>query len=306
MSIFLIINTWGGRRQPAPRLIRGLQEVLSRSGTRHEIALSQSIDHSAQLVERAAQEGFDTLWIGGGDGTVHVILNQSAGRGFAYGLLPMGTVNALADSLGIPADPLAAADFLIAAQPVQVDVGRVNGLYFLCFASVGFDAAVVHSVSDTAKERFGRFSYALAGLKAAAGRVQVPRFELHIPTQNGLTAEPLAGHSLVVSHISNYAGMRLFPHAQPMSGAMELALIPSPGASGYLGWFLSAMARMPALARRTGVTMRSEAAFTLTSERPLSLQLDGEPVTPPNPTRLQFECLPGAARLLLRRTNKSG
>jgi diacylglycerol kinase family enzyme len=300
MSIFLIINTWGGRRHPPERLLRDLRDLLSQSGIRYEIALSETIGHSAALVDRADREQFDTLWIGGGDGTIHVVLNQSVGRGFTYGILPMGTVNALADSLGIPPDPLTAASHLIAARPVEVDVGRVNGCYFLCFASVGFDAAVVHSVTDRAKQRFGRYSYAFAGLRAAAARARAPRFEFSPASRNGDDHASLSGHSLIASLISNYAGLRLFPAARPASGEMHLALIPQPGAAGYLAWFAASMVRMPDLARRAGVMARRDSAFTLTSDQPLPLQLDGEPVTPPNPTQLLFECLPGAARLLLR------
>ena len=103
--ICFIINA-GGRKPPSERLVQRFHEELRSARVDYRIEMSRSIEHSREIVERAAEDGTEQLWIGGGDGTVHVLLNLSFGRGMAAGIVPLGTVNALARALEVPIDPI--------------------------------------------------------------------------------------------------------------------------------------------------------------------------------------------------------
>ena len=102
MEILFIINK--GRRDegPAPELVKKFRSLLDDSGRDYCIRLCSSIAESEECITDALDSGAQQLWIGGGDGTINHALNFTFGRNIAYGIVPMGTVNALAQALGLP------------------------------------------------------------------------------------------------------------------------------------------------------------------------------------------------------------
>jgi YegS/Rv2252/BmrU family lipid kinase len=299
VRVFFIINR-GRRASGVPRrLIAGFHSVLEGCSEEHRIEESGAVSETPRLVREALDGGFDTLWIGGGDGTIHHVLNASLENGMAYGVVPMGTVNAFARATGIPLEPLAAARYLAGATPVPAALGRVNGRHFLCFASVGFDAAVVHDVSAGSKLRLGKLAYVAHGVGAVFRQARLARFAMEAHGPDGAVTRD-AGHSLIASNIRNYAGMDLFPAAAPHTATLELALFRSAGPGPLLVHAARGFAGLDT-SRGGATTGRLQASqVRLVADRPLYLQLDGDPVVVDDPCDLRFECLPGAVRVLLR------
>ena len=86
--------------------------------------------------ERAVREGYDHLFVAGGDGTLNEVLNGVAAVPGAlsrvvFGIIPLGTGNDLATALGYPEDIEGALDRLLSSTPIAVDVGLLNGRHFL-------------------------------------------------------------------------------------------------------------------------------------------------------------------------------
>ncbi|MGI8904911.1 MAG: diacylglycerol/lipid kinase family protein [Candidatus Sumerlaeaceae bacterium] len=312
MKIFFIVN--GGRKPVQMSLLEEFRGLLRGDSALHRMEVSLSLEHAHELVEQAAAGDFDTLWVGGGDGTIHVLLNQALGRGMTFGVVPMGTVNALARSLGIPLNPIAAVKYLLQATPQPMDVGLVNGTQrFLCFASIGFDAAVVHDVSGAFKRRCGRFAYFLAGVRAVFSMNRVVPFQVVfgegatpavVDSECRLEPVPVSpqeGFSLMLSNVSNYAGFCLFHDVRPCSGTMEFWLFRKRRLDSMLGWAAATGIRSRGLQRRFGRTVGHYVlgGFTVTSKQPMYLQLDGEAVLLGNNCEYRFECLPGAAQVLI-------
>lgn len=318
VKIFFLVN--GGRKPVPDAVLERFRKRLSRDSAQHRVQMSTNLQQARELVHLAAQEKFDTLWVGGGDGTIHVLLNQALDLNLAFGVVPMGTVNALARSLGIPLTPDAAIEHLLKAQPQPMDVGLVNGSQrFLCFASIGFDAAVVHDVRGAFKRYGGRVAYFLAGVAAILkmGRIAPFQVELHpgyLPvgddaaaacpvdteTAQGLSL-PDTGYSMMVSNISNYAGFPLFHGVQPCSGNMEFWLFRKRRLDSMLAWAAATGTRNRALQKRLekSVGHYLVGGFTVRSEAPMFLQLDGEAVELADNREYRFECLPSAARVLV-------
>lgn len=317
MKTFLIVNGGRGKRAPSACLLDRLREAVEAAGAGSRMAVSYTIDEARELTDRAAREGFEALWMGGGDGTINVLLNHAFDHGMVFGVVPMGTVNALARSLGVPLDPVVAAWRLVSARPEPFDVVQVAGRKLLCFASIGFDAAVVHEVTGDFKRRWGRAAYMAAGLRALALPERLARFSLSFGDPSSPLPAPVTdleapdrpvpavqeGFSLVVSKICNYAGLRLFPCVQPCSGAMEMWLFRRNRPDDLVAWIAGACAGeygtpvRHLLSGNVGHYMTS--GFTVRSDRDLYLQIDGEAVEPENPRELTFTCLPGAARVLV-------
>lgn len=114
---------------------------------------------------RALAGEVDLVILGGGDGTMNAAAESLVETGLPLAILPLGTANDLARSLGLPLDPLAAARFIPTAQPQPVDLGWVNGHYYFNVASIGFSAELAGELTSEAKKRFGVFGYAVAAVR---------------------------------------------------------------------------------------------------------------------------------------------
>ena len=91
-----------------------------------------------ERVRKAIASGAEVVVAAGGDGTVTAIASAVVDSGQALGILPLGTVNALARDLGVPLDLAQAVQGLATMEPRQIDVGEVNGEVFLHKVVIGF------------------------------------------------------------------------------------------------------------------------------------------------------------------------
>ena len=110
---------------------------------------------------------------GGGDGTVATIAQGLVGSGKSLGVLPLGTFNYFAKTLGIPAELEEALAVIARGRVKRVDVGDVNGNIFLNNSSIGLYPAVLHQRELTYR-RFGRSQF-LAYLSVPLTLVQPSR-----------------------------------------------------------------------------------------------------------------------------------
>jgi len=110
--------------------------------------------HATRFAHDAARRGVDVVIGYGGDGTLNEVATGIAGTDTALGVLPGGSTNVFARTIGLPNDPVAAADQLAAgidaADLRPIGLGRVNGRFFCFHTGIGFDAAVVQAVERRA------------------------------------------------------------------------------------------------------------------------------------------------------------
>lgn len=110
--------------------------------------------HATRFAHDAARRGIDIVIGYGGDGTLNEVATGIAGTDTVLGVLPGGSTNVFARTLGMPNDPLAAVELLasgIDAGDVRpIGLGRVNGRFFCFHTGIGYDAAVVEAVERRA------------------------------------------------------------------------------------------------------------------------------------------------------------
>lgn len=94
-------------------------------------------------VDLARGQGASMVVAGGGDGTVGTVASRLVDGAIPLGILPMGTFNHFAKDLGLPMDLAAAARCLVTGRVHRVDVGEVNGQYFVNNASLGLYPLVI-------------------------------------------------------------------------------------------------------------------------------------------------------------------
>ncbi|UCE89892.1 MAG: lipid kinase YegS [Pseudomonadota bacterium] len=183
MTSRLILN---GKSAGLPAVREAVQRVRE-EGTELEVRVTWEGGDAARLAREACHESVERVIAGGGDGSVHEVLNgmlkADAPECPAFGILPLGTANDFATSCGIPKDLAEALRLAVNGTPVPVDVGRANEHYFMNVASGGFGAAVTTATPLNVKRLLGGAAYTLMGMIMAVnfqpheGRLVLPDAE---------------------------------------------------------------------------------------------------------------------------------
>jgi diacylglycerol kinase family enzyme len=240
-----------------------------------ELRLTSAAGEATELA-REASGRVEALYIFGGDGTYNEVLNGIDAE-TPLGLIPGGGANVLPRSLGLPRDPAAAAQRLVAgARPRRISLGRVNGRRFGFAAGIGIDAEVVRAVDRLGRSADGRRPGNLAFAWTA-----VKTFSRH-----RLAFEPALE---VVGY--GRAAFAVVSNAPVYSYAGPLPMRPARTASFELGLDLVAPTRvrarnLPRLVRYAfaGVEASGENVvhvhdadrLEVVCDRPMPLQADGE------------------------------
>ena len=97
--------------------------------------------------------------VGGGDGSLSGTIDEVVGTDCVFAPLPLGTANSFARTLGIPLDLDKAVACLASGQRRRIDVGVINGDYFVNAASIGLSPLIGDTISPKLKKYFGRIGY---------------------------------------------------------------------------------------------------------------------------------------------------
>lgn len=151
LRILLIVNSFASSVTARNTVV--VHRRLAR-GHDVEVVETHRRGHATRFALDAARQGFDVVVGYGGDGTLNEVATGIAGTDTALGVLPGGSTNVFARTLGLPNDPVEAADRLArgidAANLRPIGLGCANGRYFCFHTGIGFDAAVVRAVERRA------------------------------------------------------------------------------------------------------------------------------------------------------------
>ncbi len=143
MHVALVVNPVAGKRQ-GERIADDAEQLLQSLG--HDTARIQGDDaqHAREQLTKAVESGADHVVVVGGDGALHDVLPVVVGRGLTLGLLPAGTGNDTARSLGIPVkDRAAAMEVLLGGHAREIDVAQTGtNEYVVTVVASGFDSKV--------------------------------------------------------------------------------------------------------------------------------------------------------------------
>lgn len=273
--------------------------------------------HAIRLAQGAAAKGTDVVIVLGGDGTFNEAANGLAGTSTALGVLPGGSTNVFARTIGMTNDPIEATGELLAALGpdgpggiVPVGLGNVNGRRFLFHVGVGFDAAVVSAVERRAalKKYLGHAFFAYCALQTWATGYdrRRPHLSAVLHTETGEELTIPDGYFAILMNSSPYTfvGERAFNLAPgtDLTTPLTAVVMRSLSAASILGLAartLRTPASGPPPQHRKATTVARVVAATITATRPdgVPYQMDGEPLG--SVDRLEFTWEPESLRLVV-------
>jgi diacylglycerol kinase (ATP) len=159
--ITVLIN---GNSRRGKSLFRPAIDALRAAGV--PIGEAVAVKHQEEtirLLRREIENNSHMIIVGGGDGTLSACADELVHTNVAMGVLPMGTGNTFARSIGIPLNLPAAAKVLAAGHIEAIDVGRCNQQIFLNSVSLGLSAEIAGALNKRVKQKLGLLAWPVVG-----------------------------------------------------------------------------------------------------------------------------------------------
>ncbi|MCU1787374.1 lipid kinase [Pectobacterium polaris] len=225
---------------------------------------------SCSDIIRAYADRVDFVIIGGGDGSLNSAALGLVDTGLPLGVLPLGTANDFARTVGIPRDIRQAVQVIANGQQRIVDLGEVNGHLFFNVSSIGFSAALARGLSAKSKKRWGTLGYALAAFKLLK---QSRPFRVEIE-HDGIKERVRTVQVSVGNGRFYGGGMAVADSAAPDDGLLDVYSL-------EVSHWWEMVALIPFIRRGTHGRWRKVRAFsakqlTLNTTRPHDINADGE------------------------------
>ena len=219
-EIALLVNPTAGKGRGA-RLCQPVADRLRGHGCEVDIVVGRDADEAFDQARNRVAKGVDALVAVGGDGLVNMALQVVAATATPLGIVPAGTGNDIARSLGLSLeDPVVAVDLLATAQPRAVDLGRAVGQWFGGVLSSGFDS-MVNERANRMTWPPGRSRYNVAILAELRTFRPVP-FVLELDGGRWETEAML----VAVGNGTSYGGgMQVCPGADMVDGLFDVTVL---------------------------------------------------------------------------------
>ncbi|NCQ72128.1 MAG: lipid kinase [Microcystis aeruginosa W13-15] len=111
------------------------------------------------------RSNIDLVIVGGGDGTLNAMVDVLVETQLPLGIIPLGTANDLARTLGIPNSIAEACRIIAEGNLKYIDLGWVNNKYFFNVASLGLSVKITQKLNKGLKRRLGILAYAWTALQ---------------------------------------------------------------------------------------------------------------------------------------------
>ena len=197
----LVVNVRSRRGRRIPEVLQALQAHGFRLTGVHPVRDPALL---AETLDRALSAAPDLLIVGGGDGTLSSSVKHVAGADVALGVLPLGTTNNFARSLGVPLSVEGAVRVLAEGKVADIDLGLCGDRAFANLVSFGVSVEVAATVRPWLKRLLGRAAYPLTALTILPG---------HRPFRAYLTVDgerhEVLTHQLNIANGAFHGGWRI-------------------------------------------------------------------------------------------------
>jgi diacylglycerol kinase family enzyme len=285
-----------------------VRDVLARalaSDLKLDVAETRRRGHATDIARQAAADEIDVVVCLGGDGTVNEVVNGIVGSRTELAVVPGGSTNVFARALGLPSNPVEATsevlDALRSGRRRLVNLGVAEGRYFTFCAGVGIDAEVVRVVER--HRRNGRRATPGLYVRSAVAHFflgterRTPSITISRPGEEDQTG-------LFNVIVANGAPWTYFgehpvdpcPLAK-FDGGLDVLAMRKLGTVSTLRVVRQMFDSKPRLKSRAAFQVHDANEFTLSSDRPLAYQLDGDYLG--EVERLTFRSVPDALSVVV-------
>jgi diacylglycerol kinase family enzyme len=301
LRILLVVNAFASSVTARNTVV--VHRALSQ-GNQVDVVETNRRGHATRFAQDAARRGIDIVIGYGGDGTLNEVATGVAGTATAIGVLPGGSTNVFARTLGMPNDPVLAVQQLaagIAAADIRpIGLGQVNGRYFCFHTGVGYDAAVVREVERRAsiKRWLGHPLFIYAAVRTWASKYdrESPHFRVSSPG----VSDVADGYFTIVLNTNPYTYLGNRPLDLSPAATLDRGLVAITFRTMRVGAILTSLGgalRGGGVKPTDYLDVRTDLReLRLDHRQPFPYQLDGDYLG--ETTSLDFRHVPDAVRLV--------
>jgi len=266
----LIVNAHSRRGEA---LFQEAREKLEQAGIR--ITAAHALHDPEDLVPTvtaAVKGGAAMVIVGGGDGSLSSAVDELVGHDCVFALLPLGTANSFARTLGIPLDLDGAIAAIANGRRRRIDLGIINGDYFANAAALGISPMIGETVPHNLKRYLGRLGYLLWAVRCM---VRFRPFRLIV--DDGTQQHSLWATEVRIANGRFHGGVELIDDSSPDDGQIVVQAVTGKNVSRLVwDWF----ARFFRLRNRDLVTQEFRGKkFRLETRPRQKISIDGEVLT---------------------------
>jgi YegS/Rv2252/BmrU family lipid kinase len=220
-------------------------------------------------VKRAVTSGAPMVIVGGGDGSLSSAVDELVDHPCVFALLPLGTANSFARTLGIPLDLDGAIATIVSGKRRRVDLGMIDGDYFANSAAMGLSPLVAATVPHRLKKYFGRFGYMIWASWCAWG------FEpFHVTIEIDGERHETDALEVRIANGHYHGGVQLVDAAEVDSGEIVVQVVTGREKNRLLRNWIATLLRHES--RKETVVDFHARKLKLVTDPPLPISIDGE------------------------------
>lgn len=291
----LIANPGSGTESDRGKLLEQVTRWLKDAGVDLKVVVAKPKEKTIPIARKAAKDGYKVIIAMGGDDTIEAIIRGVAGSKSRLGMIPVGTANNLAKSLGIPEDPREACDLIAAGNFRKLDLGQVKvrkgkKLTFFELVMVGIGAAVYPDALHVSKGK-GGFDSIKGAVETVLAHETRPKVTLKMDGGSSVTLETMLA---IVSNVPLIGpNMLVDPNASIDDGLFDISVYPNFSKAELLAYSTKVMNK---ISTDDGKIQRYRASkVTIKTNPKLQVMADGVML---GKGKVKIKMLPGALRVI--------
>jgi diacylglycerol kinase (ATP) len=237
----LIANPGAGKASESADNLKSVIGYLKKYGVRVDVALARPKEEATPIARRAVKDGYRIVIAMGGDGTIEAVMQGLVGGKARLGIIPAGTENNIAMSLGIPDDLEQACALIASDNMLKLDLGQVKtrkGRKFIFFemATIGLSAAIY---PDANKAATGKLSNLKRAAMTFIHQETRPKIFLTLNDESKVEVETML---VMVSNTPVFGkNFQVAPQASLQDGLLDISVYPNFSKTELLGYYAAVM-----------------------------------------------------------------
>jgi len=259
------------------RMWKQTEQYLEKQRVTYHVSFTEYAGHAGELLEKIDENRVHGVVVVGGDGTIHEVVNKLVHKKVALGIVPAGSGNDLARSLGVPFDVEGAWSRILKGSYHLIDIPKVGNEHYISIAGLGFDGKVAEVTNRSRSKRFLN-KVGLGGLSYVLNIFRVlftyQPSDVSVEVDGRLyTFEDV--WLIAVANLPYYGGgIKICPDASGNDGALDICVV-----SGIGRWellFVFPLAFKGKHIKHRNVTMLRGASINVSPNASMVMQCDGE------------------------------